>query len=143
MRDVVRPERETVRMLAVISDGESTVAGDNLLDRQAILAARELGVAIYPVLLTVPNAVAAMKEQIVSVRNFLDLARATGGEAITASGGLDLLPRILKAIAARVQFEYVAGYYPQAMDGTRHQVQVVWSDRSRGAILGGTRVVVH
>jgi hypothetical protein len=57
--------------------------------------------------------------------------------------GLDLLPRILKTTSARVQFEYVAGYYPQVIDGARHQVQVVWNDRSRGAILGGTRVVVH
>jgi hypothetical protein len=143
MRDVPPPAAGTVRMLAVISDGESTVTGDNRLDRQAIANARDLGIAIYPVLLTVPNAVAAMREQMVSIRNFLDLAPATGGEVIPAPNTVDLLPRILKTIALRTEFDYVAGYYPQSADGVRHKVQIVWSDRNRGTILGGTRVVVH
>src|SRR6185295_1568598 len=37
IRDVPAPEPGTVRMLAVISDGESTVAGDSPLDQQAML----------------------------------------------------------------------------------------------------------
>jgi hypothetical protein len=49
----------------------------------------------------------------------------------------------LKAISSQVQFEYVSGCYPQAMDGARHRVHVVWTDRNRGTILRGTRVVVH
>ena len=40
-RDAVAIRRDagTLRMLAVISDGESTVPGDSLLDQQAILTA--------------------------------------------------------------------------------------------------------
>jgi VWFA-related protein len=143
LRDTVRGAGAALRMLVVISDGETTIRGDDLTDALAVRTARELGIAIFPVMITAPGALAAMKEHIVSVRKFLDMGPATGGEAITTASTEDLLPHILRALAARVQFEYVAGYYPEGTPGIRHEVQVVWSGPSRGAILGGSRVVVH
>jgi hypothetical protein len=55
-----------------------------------------------------------------------------------------MLPRVLRSVAARVKFEYVAGYYPPVgVMRRQHEVQVVWRAKSRGEILGGSRVVVH
>src|SRR5262249_54114553 len=80
MREVASGGREAIRILVVFSDGESTRPGDEWLDRDAVAAAKELGTAIYPVLLSRPDIAATMERQIVSVQKFLDLAKATGGE---------------------------------------------------------------
>jgi len=144
MREMAAGRRDALRILVVFSDGESTRPGDEWLDQQAITAAKELGVAIYPVLLSRPGAAATMQRQIVSVQKFMDLAKATSGEATVTLTSEEVLPRVLRSVASRVQFDYVAGYYPPAgVMRKQHEVQVVWKARARGEIVGGTKVVVH
>jgi len=144
MREMAVGGRDALRILVVFSDGESTRPGDEWLDQQAITVAKELGVAIYPVLLSRPGAAATMERQIVSVQKFMDLAKATSGEATVTLTSDEVLPRVLRSVASRVQFEYVAGYYPPAgVMRKQHEVQVVWKARARGEIVGGTKVVVH
>jgi hypothetical protein len=85
-----------------------------------------------------------MERQILSVQKFLDLAKATGGEGTITLDNDEVLPRVLRTVAARVKFEYVVGYRPPS--GTmrqQHEVQVVWRVKPRGEIVGGTRVLVH
>jgi VWFA-related protein len=144
MREMAAAGRDALRILVVFSDGESTRPGDEWLDQQAISAAKELGVAIYPVLLSRPGAAATMERQIVSVQKFMNLAKATSGEATVTLESEEVLPRVLRAVASRVQFEYVAGYYPPAgVMRKQHEVEVVWKAKARGEIVGGTKVVVH
>jgi VWFA-related protein len=144
MRQMTASGREAIRILVVFSDGESTRPGDEWLDLNAVTAAKDLGVAVYPVLLSRPDVSAAMERQIVSVQKFLDLAKATGGEGTITLENDEVLPHVLRSVAARVKFEYVVGYRPAA--GTmrqQHEVQVVWRTKARGEIVGGTRVLVH
>jgi von Willebrand factor type A domain len=144
MREMTAGGREALRILVVFSDGESTRPGDEWLDIRAIDAAKELGIAVYPVLLSRPDAAATMERQILSVQKFLDLAKATGGEGTITLDNDEVLPRVLRTVAARVKFEYVVGYRPPS--GTmrqQHEVQVVWRVKPRGEIVGGTRVLVH
>lgn len=144
MREMAASGRNALRILVVFSDGESTRPGDDWLDAGAVETAKELGVAIYPVLLSRPGAAAVMEQQIVSVRKFMDLAKATGGEAAVTLENEEVLPRVLRSVASRVQFEYVVGYVPPAgVMRKQHEVQVVWRGKARGEIVGGTRVVVH
>ena len=144
LREMSAGGRDALRILVVFSDGESTRPGDEWLDQQAAGAAKELGIAIYPVLLSRPGAAAVMERQIVSVQKFMDLAKSTGGEATVTLENEEVLPRVLRAVASRVQFEYVVGYVPPAgMMRKQHEVQVVWRGKPRGEIVGGTRVLVH
>ena len=129
-----------LRMLCVVSDGEATIPGDELTVPLAAHEAHELGVAIFPVLPAAPGGVPAMREHIASVREYLDLAPASG-EAIVAPATPELLPRILRMVADHIRLEYVAGYYPRE-PGVAHHVTIVWDGRNRGAILGGSRVIV-
>ena len=84
-----------------------------------------------------------------SIKAYLNLATATGGQSSQEMMSEGLLPRILKIIAERMQFDYVVGYYPAATTDktadkkTPHAVQVVLRSKERGTILGGTRIVVH
>jgi VWFA-related protein len=144
LRQMTAGGHDALRILVVFSDGESTRPGDEWLDVSAANAAKELGIAIYPVLLSRPGATATMQRQMVSVQKFLGLAKATGGEGLITLDNDEVLPRILRTVADRVKFEYVVGYHPAA--GTmrqQHEVQVVWRAKPRGEILGGTRVLVH
>jgi VWFA-related protein len=144
MREMSAGGSDALRILVVFSDGESTRAGDEWLDVDAVKAAKELGVAIYPVLLSRPDATATIERQIVSVQKFLDLAKTTGGEGTITLDSDEVLPRVLRSVAARVKFEYVAGYHPAPGTMRRqHEVQVVWRAKPRGEIIGGTRVLVH
>ena len=144
IREMTAGGHDALRILVVFSDGESTRTGDESRDTEAAAAARELGVAVYPVLLSRPGAAATMERQIVSVQKFVDLARSTGGESTVTLDGEEVLPRVLRAVASRVQFEYVAGYHPPAgVMRKQHEVEVVWRVKPRGEIVGGTRVVVH
>ena len=144
MREMAASGRTALRILIVFSDGESTRPGDEWLDRQAIATAKELAVAIYPVVLSRPGAAGTMERQIESVQKFMALAKATGGDTTITLDNDEVLPRVLRKVAARVQFEYVAGYYPApGKMRLQHDVQVVWRGRARGEIVGGSRVVVH
>ena len=82
------------------------------------------------------------------MKAYLNLAAATGGQSSQEIISEAVLPRILKTIAERMQFEYVVGYYPSSTpdkiaDKKPHAVQVVLRTKERGTILGGTRIVVH
>jgi len=144
MREMTIGGREALRILVVFSDGESTRPGDEWLDTKAIDAAKELGIAIYPVLLSRPDLAATIERQIISVQKFLDLAKATGGEDTITLDNDEVLPRVLRTVAARVKFEYVVGYRPASGTMRRqHEVQVVWRTKPRGEIVGGARVLVH
>jgi hypothetical protein len=131
------------------------------------IAAKEGGVAVYPVPLLRSASYTAVsggaasgrfggassgmprprvaQDMAYSGHEFSKLARETGGEVIAAIGGNEVVPQILKAMAERVRFDYVAGYYPSAPAGgkRRHNVEVVLKEKARGRILGGKRIVVH
>ena len=144
VREMSTGERAAPRILVVFSDGQPTRPGDELLDAEAACAAKDLDVAIYPVLLSRPGASAVMERQIVGVQKFMDLAKATGGEAMVTLANEAVLPKVLQSVAARVRFEYVVGYYPPAgVMRKQHDVQVVWHGKPRGEIVGGARVLVH
>jgi VWFA-related protein len=144
MREMAVTNRDARRILIVFSDGESTRPGDEWLDDSAAATARELGIAIYPVLLSRPDAAATMERQIVSVQKFLDLARASGGDSTISLDNDELLPRVLRTVAARAKFEYVVGYHPPSgAMRKQHEVQIVWRGKPRGEIVGGSRVLVH
>jgi VWFA-related protein len=144
MRQMAIGARTALRILIVFSDGESTRPGDENYDHLAIAAAQELGVAIYPVVLSRPGAGGTMDRQIESVQKFMALAKATGGETTITMENDQVLPRVLRKVASRVQFEYVAGYYPAPGAMRRqHEVEVAWRGKPRGEIVGGSRIVVH
>jgi VWFA-related protein len=153
-RAIVRTARETaeteggVRLLVVLSDGLAEPRSDATLAGQARRAAKETGVAIYPVLLP-PNfgnfaARGIPQAELETVRDFLSLAAATGGQTFTEMASDDLLPRVLRGIASQIRYEYVVGYYPTP-SGTpaAHRVEVAWRSAPHGQIVGGTRVTVH
>jgi VWFA-related protein len=156
-----------IRLLIVFSDGESTARGDTGLVDQAIRAAQECGVAIYPVVLlrsavgtsTFSAAVSGSGSRATgspgtmrppalanseSVEDFSRLAKETGGEGFVTPARNDVVGDILKSLSRHVQFDYVAGYYPASSGAKkRHDVEVVLKTKERGTILGGKRIVVH
>ena len=135
--DVAAAGGSAVRMLVIFSDGESTTHGDNVLDGEAIQAAQDHGIALYPV--TLSNATFSE-----SVEKFRLLARATGGMRFEAISNAGALPAILNKIAKRIQYDYVVGFYPPTSGGkTRHKVEVVLRNKDQGRILGGIRTVAH
>jgi len=162
VRDTSASGAAAVRMLVIFSDGESTTPGDDIRDGEAIQAAQDRGVALYPV--TLSNTMAGEMpdhytgppnpsrdvysswpmRRVGSINRFKQLARATGGMQFEAISNADVLASILKRMARQIQFDYVAGFYPPNSGGTtRHKVEVVLRDKSRGQVLGGTRTVIH
>lgn len=161
-RDVAASGGNAVRMLVIFSDGESTARGDDIRDEEAIQAALDRGIALYPVTLSNSLAGAAPvrstappdpagavysnwpMRRAASINKFEQLAAATGGMKFEAISNADVLPAILKKMARHIQYDYVAGFYPPSSGGTaRHKVEVVLRAKDRGRILGGTRTVVH
>jgi VWFA-related protein len=142
IRDAASGGGNAVRMMVVFSDGESAYRGDALRGPEAVNAALETGTAIYPALL-LTGGLARAKES-VSVQKFLELAERTGGRSF--SGPMDdrIVPSILQSMAAEIQSSYVAGYYPRASDAkSQHVVQVGLTNKERGEINGGMRILVH
>jgi VWFA-related protein len=148
-----------IRMLVVISDGWANARGDLGRANLAVAAAKEAGVAIFPVLLR-PHAISdvsspmdatdAMQDNFKSLeevagRNlFLEMATATGGRKFDRNSRENVLPELLRQIAAHLQYEYVAGFYPPATSGRKqHNVKVVLRSKELGSIEGGARVVLH
>jgi VWFA-related protein len=148
-----------IRMLVVISDGWANARGDLGRANLAVAAAQEAGVAIFPVLLR-PHAIsdvsssmdatAAMEDNLKSLeevagRNlFVEMATATGGKKFDRNSRENVLPELLKQIAAHLQHEYVAGFYTTATGSQkRHNVKVVLRSKDLGSIEGGARVVLH
>jgi hypothetical protein len=155
-----------VRMLIVFSDGVSTFPGDMERQKQAIQAAKEAGVSVFPVLIQRSAAVLNPDASVsvldpaarsprtsalpgplsteASVQRFVRLAQETGGEATPAVSGNDVIARILKSLARRIEFDYVAGYYPVSSGKKeQHNVEIVLKAQDRGTVIGGRRIVVH
>jgi VWFA-related protein len=155
VRQAASTGRSAIRMLVVFSDAISGADGDSARVAEAIREARNRGVAVYPVALVqnVPSAAPASrmaldaKSAAASTRSradFLSLAEATGGKPFTELSNAEALERVLSAIARRVQYNYVVGYYPSTGDtGARHKVDVRWAGKPRGEIIAGARVTSH
>lgn len=161
LKQAASTQRSAVRMLVVFSDGLSEGAGDDTRVAEAIQQARNRGVAVYPVALTrteptgnpargargargaTPDpryATAAVR----SVADFMSLASATGGQGFTEFSNGEALQRILAAIATRVKYNYVVGYYPTTENsGARGKIEVRWAGKARGEIIGGSRVMAN
>ncbi len=161
-RDSAASGESAVRILVIFSDGESTTPGDDGRDGEAIQAAQDRGIALYPV--TLSNSLAGeighrmgpnydpigntstsweMRRE-VSVNKFQLLAAATGGLKFDMVSNADAVSSILKKMASQIQYDYVAGFYPSSSGWTkRRNVEVVLRDKDRGRIVGGTRSVVH
>jgi hypothetical protein len=144
-------------MMAILSDGESASIGDadKSRDDEAISAARESGIALYPVIL-VKSAVTTdgvsapaitptfSQSNLPSISAFMDLAPATGGRGLSGFMNADVLPSILKSLATQIRGSYVAGYYPEQSAAPKpHKVEIVLIDKHRGQLFGGARTLVH
>jgi VWFA-related protein len=154
-RDFGATARPVVRMMAILSDGESSFPGDGDRVGEAISAARESGIALFPIMLTksavAPDGLSApsiaptfSQSNLPSIKAFMDLAPATGGRALSGLMNTDVVPSILKSLATQIRGSYVAGYYPeQSATPTPHKVEIVLVDKQRGRLYGGVRTVVH
>ena len=154
-RDFGATARPVVRMMAILSDGESAFLGDGDRVGEAISAARESGIALYPVMLAkpavTPDGLSAptiaptfSQSNLPSIAAFMDLAPATGGRALSGLMNTDVLPSIVKSLATQIRGSYVAGYYPvQSATPKPHKVEIVLLDKHRGQLYGGVRTVVH
>lgn len=151
-RDAVSLGGNATRMMVIFSDGESTRLGDLARSDEAVQTALELGMALCPVMLAEPpgNGVDPdpgsewQLHRLQSIGRFMNLARATGGQGFNAISTTDVLPSILKSLAQHVRYDYVVGFYPSSSGGRKkHKVEVVWRSKSRGDIVGGSRILVH
>jgi VWFA-related protein len=127
-----------IRMVVIFSDGDAS--GTDYLEAPAALrAARERGVALYPIALTGGLYGGALGP------TFAELGPKTGGQGFLRPAADAVLPNVLKFLAKDVlQYTYVAGYYPDSSDkGTPHEAQVVLLKANKGRLSGGTRIVVH
>ncbi len=149
-----------IRMLVVVTDGEANASGDIGGASRAVAAAQEVGVAIFPVLLrphaisdasSSGNATDAMRDNFKSLeevagRNLLiEMATATGGKRFDLNSRENVLPELLKQMAAHLQHEYVAGFYMTATNSEkrRHSIKVLLRSKGLGSVEGGARVIVY
>jgi VWFA-related protein len=166
IRDIASTPTTASRMLLIFSDGESTRPGDDGRVSEAVAAALESGVTLNPVMLLRPmggsqlpsaqqrapspadptaQPVPPRMQVETSVASFMRLAKDTGGQKFEVLlANQDVLPKILRELAARVRYEYVVGYYPQSGAGRkRRKVEVVLKRKDRGDLIGGYRTVVQ
>ena len=153
-REAAATGGNAVRIVVVVSDGQSSVLADLAKFPEAVRTAQSLGVAIFPVLVqganaeldasTVsrtargkPAASLVRKTGEASVRNYLDLAAATGGEAFTEIPTRDTLEKILASIVRRFLDDYVVGY--DASSGP-HKIEVVLRAAEKGRVGPAMRV---
>jgi VWFA-related protein len=116
---------------------------------EAIRAARDNDIALYPVVLARnPKDLFAAPSRLnpfeKTVRTFAALAAPTGGRVFRPKWSQkSVLPQILDALLEQVGAEYVAGYYasPERGPGVR-RVEVKLRSPERGEIRGGERSVV-
>ena len=126
-------------MVVIFSDG--VPSGTDAEEQPAALrAAREHGVALYPVTLVAPGLGGGQSNP-----RFAELGPMTGGRDFLTPAADSVLPYLLKFLAKDVlQYTYVAGYYPDSSDkGTRHEAEVVLLKANEGRLNGGKRIVVH
>jgi hypothetical protein len=132
----------------------SEALGSDELAADIAKRARELGVAIYPVLLPAAERLAYPNEQPTrpnffsdeaGVSRFLKLADATGGQPIRANPlGDDFVSPVLEALGAQLQFDYLVSFRPKIVGaGKQHEVRVALRSRQRGRVLGGSAKLVY
>lgn len=167
-RDASSAPGSATRLMVVFSDGlsTSTKAGPE----QAIAAALESGMSLYPVALgharilaqqaaarqstdrtgkPSPGAnarAAAADDREMEVMDFGSLAEATGGRSYDPRiADPMIIHRILQSLVQNVRAGYVTGYYPRAATAKNkpHRLQVKMISKERGKIHGGTRTVVY
>ena len=130
-----------IRMVVIFSDGKAS-GTDPEEQPAALRAAREHGVALYPVTLQPPG---PPTRYLSTNPRFAELGPLTGGRDFLTPSADSVLPYLLKFLAKDVlQYTYVAGYYPDSSDkGTPHEAQVVLLKANTGRLNGGKRIVVH
>lgn len=132
---------------------------------RVVQAARELGIAVNPVLVGSPDllqrhAVPQRIDQSIAKRKaalratdyvahtgwFHSLGQRTGGRRYN----IDLmdwisLSRITKSVSELARTEYLVGYYPRCVDEevTTHEAKIRLKDKRIGKLRGGTRLVAH
>src|SRR5579872_1900759 len=143
-----------IRMMALLSDGESFWHGDLERSGEAVNAAREHGIALYPVFLGKagatqtrigPSAPVVDGAAAESISAFLDLGEETGGRSLTGLMNTDVLPPVLRSLASGIRGLYVAGYYPELSGGApkSHKVEVRLVSKRGRKMYWGFRTVVH
>ncbi len=141
VRDAAATGANVIRMLVIFSDGESAWLGDEGRAGEAARVAGESGTALFPVMLSKS---ALSMESVDSIHDFMNLASATGGRELQGLMGADVLPSILKALAAEIRSGYIAGFYvPVSRERKRHKIEVVLRSKDQGRLYGGSRILVH
>jgi len=143
VRDASSTGANAIRMVVILSDGESTSPGDASRVEEAARVAREAGASLFPVMLNGPAA-GSSREAADSVKGFMGLAAATGGKEFFGLMGGNVLPTVLQGLAREMRSEYVAGFYVAASaEPKRHRIEVVLQSKEQGRIYGGSRELVH
>ncbi len=143
VRDASSTGANVIRMVVILSDGESTSPGDASRVEEAARVAKEAGASLFPVML---NSLAAgsSREAADSVKGFMGLAAATGGKEFFGLMGGNVLPTVLQGLAREMRSDYVAGFYVAASaEPKRHRIEVVLRSKEQGRIYGGSRELVH
>lgn len=168
-REAARGRTNVVRMLVVVSNGEFAEAEPGA--PEAIRAAKDAGIAIFPVLLRNastsdrietgadgfdinagyrvwdydrPNGGGSIGRPL---EDFESLAKATNGRLLNLvfqpPFGNTLDP-IFKWLRDQIKFDCVAGFYPVSTgERTQHKIQVILKDANRGQLVVSTPTVEH
>jgi VWFA-related protein len=154
------------QLIVVFSDGFPTTTS---VPEDAAKAARDAGVALYPVALGHWKLVARMKEiapllngerpnegaqrrmdnlrmQEQEILEFANLGELTGGRSFDPPMmNSDMLRRITAAMVGSVLTEYVAGFTPDASSSHpgKHRLAVKLASKESGKLIGGTRIILH
>lgn len=115
-------------------------------EAEAIRSAHDAGVTVYPVVLGAPpppRLTASVPHPLeVTVADFVRLGSATGGREFRAVvPGPAVFDQVLDWILHQIGAEYVAGIYPEWKGGDPVRLEVTLRDRSRGELVGGSRVL--
>ena len=143
------------RLLLVFSDGLPTTT---TTPEDASGICRELGIAVYPVLLghqllrqarSLDERNPASLSYTIKENQMADFARLgelTGGRSFDPPEiSLAVMRSVLSIMVAQIRMEYVVGFQPEVGSGPpqRHRLEVRLRDRQAGRVIGGTRTVVH
>ena len=84
-------------------------------------------------------------EEVAGRNLFVEMATATGGKRFDRNSRENVLPELLKQMAAHLQQEYVAGFYMTATksEKRRHSIKVLLRSKELGNVEGGARVIVY
>ncbi len=164
-RTAAQGRTNVARILVVVSPGGCVPE-----DKEAVKAAEQSGISVFPVLLQNFNRPAQApvnfdKIATDGLKSGDDYANWTqclddrgdsrGLEAITKSTGGRLLrlnylssgsvfQQILKWLGDQIRFDYIAGFYPAAAGEQKpHSIRIVLRDPKRGQITGGAQTIVH